>query len=174
MSSVSASSCGSPSIDTSRFMSRYHHPKNVAASMGNNLYARAAIATPYSKARGLYRQKQVDEEIERIRSCKRPSSSKITVTIGPANVLRMYHHHHHCLDIQLTSRRGKGRVVWFWEGWETATDERVMKGAIAALESSWTGEVEGNGEKTIPGISGTSNTYNADANAQVVGHEAMS
>lgn len=31
-------------------------------------------------------------------------------------------------------------MIWFWEGWETATDERVMKGAIAALDSSWTGK----------------------------------
>ena len=34
-------------------------------------------------------------------------------------------------------------MVWFWNEWEKATDERVMKGAIAALDVSWTGKVEG-------------------------------
>ena len=120
-------------------MSKYYHTKNAAAARGDpNSNSRATVTTPYSKKHGLYRQKQVDGEIERIRAYKKPSSSsKITITIGPTNLLTMHHHHHHCLDVQLTSRSGKGRVVWFWEGWETATDERVMKGVISALDSSW-------------------------------------
>lgn len=128
-----------PPIDTSEFMSRYHHPKNIAASNGGHAEGQwATITTAYSKSKGMYRQKQVDDEIDRIRSFKRPSSSKITITIDGDNLLKVYHHHHHCLDIQLTGgRNGKGRVVWFWTNYETATDERVMKGAIAALDSSW-------------------------------------
>ena len=129
-----------PPIDTRQFMARYHHPKNIAAARGDHQDAnnRATITTSYSKATGLYRQKQVDNEIARIRAHKKPSSSsKITVTISPTNLLSLYHYHHHCLDVQLTSRCGKGRVVWFWDDWETATDERVIKGAIAALDSSW-------------------------------------
>ena len=34
----------------------------------------------------------------------------------------------------------KGRVVWLWKEWETATDERVMKSVIAALDSTWVDE----------------------------------
>mmetsp|Transcript_3732 Transcript_3732/g.7844 ORF Transcript_3732/g.7844 Transcript_3732/m.7844 type:complete len:224 (-) Transcript_3732:325-996(-) len=128
-----------PPIDTTTFMSRYHHPKNVAAAKGNQTEGQwATIATAYSKAKGMYRQKQVDDEIERMRSFKKPSSSKITITIDSSNLMRIYHHHHHCLDIQLEGGRGgKGRVVWIWREWETATDERVMKGVIAAMDSSW-------------------------------------
>ena len=125
-----------PPIDTTAFMSRYHHPKNEAASKGSSW---ATISTPYSKAKGMYRQKQVDDELDRIRTFKKPSSSKITITIdNGSNLLQVYHHHHHCLDVELTGGRGgKGRVVWFWKEWETATDERVMKGVITALDSSW-------------------------------------
>ena len=84
----------------------------------------------------------MDYEIHRIRSYKKPSSSKITITIDSStSLLTMHHHHHHCLDFQLSSRSGKGKVVWFWKEWEKATDERVMKGAIAALDESWTGKV---------------------------------
>eukprot|EP00581_Thalassiosira_minuscula_P010885 CAMPEP_0183732414 /NCGR_PEP_ID=MMETSP0737-20130205/38413_1 /TAXON_ID=385413 /ORGANISM="Thalassiosira miniscula, Strain CCMP1093" /LENGTH=200 /DNA_ID=CAMNT_0025965427 /DNA_START=1 /DNA_END=603 /DNA_ORIENTATION=- len=130
-----------PPIDTAEFMSRYYHPKNIAACNANGDSTAgkwATMSTKYSKTKGMYRQKQVDDEIERIRSFKKPSSSKITIIIHGSNLLQVYHHHHHCLDVQLTGgRRGKGRVVWFWKDWETATDERVMKGAIAALDSNW-------------------------------------
>ena len=144
-------------IDTSHFMAKYYHPKNIAAARGESSGVRATITTPYSKSNGLYRQKQVDDEIERIRNYKKPSSSKITVTIdSTTRLLRLYHHHHHCLDVQLTERKGKGRVVWFWNQWETATDERVMKGAIAALDSSWNNE---NKDSTITSsTSGKENT----------------
>ncbi len=92
-----------PPIDTAAFMSKYHHPMNVdAADGGSN--SRATISTSYSRTHGLYRQKQVDDEIERVRAGKKPSSSKITITISPTNLLTMYHHHHHCLDVQLTKR----------------------------------------------------------------------
>lgn len=108
-------------IDTTYFMSKYHHPKNIEASEGKNPYAIAAISTPYSKTHGLFRQKQVDDEIQRVRAYKKPSTSKVTITISSTNLLKMYHYHHHCLDIQLTSRSGKGRVVWMWNDYETAT-----------------------------------------------------
>ncbi|KAL9189029.1 hypothetical protein ACHAXT_011519 [Thalassiosira profunda] len=144
-----------PPIDTSAFMSKYHHPMNVAAAKGDP-NSRATISTAYSRAHGLYRQKQVDDEIERIRAGKKPSSSKITVTISPTNLLTLYHHHHHCLDVQLTSRGGKGRVVWFWSAWEKATDERVLKGAIAALDSSWTDEGESNDGDSVRNQGSTS------------------
>ena len=133
-------------IDTTDFMSRYFHPKNISGGFLAN------TSTHYSIKHGLYRQKQIDDEINRIRANKKPSSSKISITISPSNLLSMYHHHHHCLDIQLTSRTGKGRVVWFWDKWEKATDERVMKGVIAALDSSWNGQQQqqSGGEETSP------------------------
>jgi len=141
ISSSSSTSNRRTPIDTSHFMSKYHHPKNIAASQGKDPYT--TITTSYSKIYGLYRQKQVDDEIQRIRTHKQPSSSKITIQFNSTtNVLSMYHHHHHCLDLQFTSFKefqmgGKGRVVWFWTEYETATDERVMKSVIAALDSSW-------------------------------------
>ena len=128
-------------IDISHFMSKYHHPKNIAASQGKDPYT--TITTSYSKIHGLYRQKQVDDEIQRIRTHKQPSSSKITIQFNSTtNVVSAYHHHHHCLDIQFTSFKefqmgSKGRVIWFWKEWETATDERVMKSIIAVLDSTW-------------------------------------
>jgi len=131
-------------IDTSHFMSKYHHPKTIAASQGKDPYT--TITTSYSKIYGLYRQKQVDDEIQRIRTHKQPSSSKITIQFNTkTNVLSAYHHHHHCLDILFTSSKefqmgGKGRVIWFWAEYETATDERVMKSIIAALDSTWVDE----------------------------------
>ena len=128
-------------IDTTQFMSKYHHPKNIAASQGKDPYT--TITTSYSKTHGLYRQKQVDDEIQRIRTNKSPSSSKITIQFNSTtNVVSVYHHHHHCLDVQFTSSKefkmgGKGRVIWLWKEWETATDERVMKSVIAVLDSTW-------------------------------------
>lgn len=93
-------------------------------------------------------------------------------------VLQAYHHHHHILDIQLPSsssasslssslerRSGKGRVVWFWKEWETATDERVMKGVIAALDSSWIDPI-------ITGKKGTGN--NAEQGDSSNGNNASS
>ena len=141
----------SVAIDTTEFMSKYHHPKNVAASSVNhsNNGQWATISTAYSKNNGLYRQKQVDDEINRIRACKQPSSSKITITLDGSHLLRVYHHQHRCLDIQLEeARRGKGRVVWFWNAWETATDERVLKGALAALDASWSDPTGADGHAT--------------------------
>lgn len=35
---------------------------------------------------------------------------------------------------------GKGRVVWLWKEYETATDERIIKSVIAALDSTWVDE----------------------------------
>lgn len=85
-------------IDTSHFMSKYHHPKNIAASQGKDPYT--TITTSYSKIHGLYRQKQVDDEIQRIRTNKQPSSSKISIQYNSTtNVVSAYHHHHHCLDL---------------------------------------------------------------------------
>jgi len=139
-------------IDTTQFMSKYHHPKNIAASQGKDPYT--TITTSYSKTHGLYRQKQVDDEIQRIRTHKQPSSSKITIQYNSTtNVLSMYHHHHHCLDVQFASSKEfqmgrKGRVIWLWKEWETATDERVMKSIIAALDSTWVDESSvGNSDK---------------------------
>jgi len=152
VSSSSSTSNRRTPIDTSHFMSKYHHPKNIAASQGKDPYT--TITTSYSKTHGLYRQKQVDDEIQRIRTHKQPSSSKITIQFNSTtNVLSAYHHHHHCLNVQFASSKefqmgGKGRVVWFWTEYETATDERVMKSVIAALDSSWVDDSSvGNSDK---------------------------
>ena len=150
-------------------MSKYFHPKNIAASLGKDPYT--TISTSYSKAHGLYRQKQIDDEIHRILNKKKPSSSKITIIISPSNtnLLSMYHHHHHCIDIQLLDGKkknsnSKGRVVWFWNEWETATDERIMKGFIAALDSTWVDPSNTTTTSTCSSGSGSGNKSKRECN----------
>ena len=124
------------------FLSSYHHPKNVAFTRGGGYNNSLVPLSKYASTHGPHRQAQVDKELKKILRARGPAKSKdgskIHVTVTSDRLFLFHHHRHPCIRFLLPppgSVNGKWTLLWWWDTYETATDERVMKAVMAGLSA---------------------------------------